>query len=120
IERGLKQRYPGPEDWTLEAVPLHDAMVGNVRTVLFMLLGAVGFLLLIATVNVANLVLARAASREREIAVRAALGAGRRRIIAQLITESIVLASIAGVAGLALTWAGTRALIALAPPGIPR
>src|SRR6266536_4986658 len=70
ITNGLKRRYPGPEDWTLETVPLQESMVGDARTVLYVLLGAVGFLLLIATVNVANLVLARAASREREIAVR--------------------------------------------------
>ena len=120
VSAGLKRQYPGPEDWTLDALPLHEAIVGDVRRILYVLLGAVGFLLLIATANVANLLLARAASREREIAVRGALGAGRGRIVGQLVTESVVLGAVSGVAGLAMAFWGTRALIALAPEGIPR
>jgi len=120
ISAGLKRRYPGPDAWLLNAVPLQDAIVGDVRAILYALLGAVGFLLLIATANVANLLLARAAARDREIAVRGALGAGWARIAAQLVTESVVLAIVAGAAGLLVAAWGTRALLALAPEGIPR
>jgi putative ABC transport system permease protein len=120
IAAGLRRRYPGPDAWRLDAVPLQDAIVGDVRAILYALLGAVGFLLLIATANVANLLLARAASRDREMAVRGALGAGRARIAAQLITESVVLAIVAGAAGLLVAAWGTRALLVLAPEGLPR
>src|SRR3954469_10502135 len=120
IADGLKRRYPGPNLWTYSLVPLQEQMVGDVRRMLYLLFGAVGFLLLIATANVANLLLARARSRTREIAVRAAIGAGRGRIVAQLVTESVVLGVLSGLAGLLIASWGTQALLAIAPEGIPR
>jgi putative ABC transport system permease protein len=120
IADGIKRQYPGPNDWVYSLVPLQEQIVSDVRRILYLLFAAVGFLLLIATANVANLLLARGGSRAREIAVRAAIGAGRGRIAAQLITESLVLGVIAGLAGLLIASWGTKALLAFAPEGIPR
>jgi predicted permease len=105
---------------TFNAVSLNDVILGDVRRPLLVLLGAVGFVLLVACANVANLLLARASARQTELAVRSALGAGRVRLLRQLLTEAVVLGGAGAVAGLAIAHLATRALVVMQPADLPR
>ena len=121
IARRLEAQYPeSNKGWSVTFVPLLEETVGGSQRTLLVLLGAVGFVLLIACANVANLMLARSAARQKEFAIRAALGAGRIRVIRQLLTESLILASCGGVLGLLLAYWGIDILTLLKPANLPR
>lgn len=121
VSKSLTAAYPDTNTGIGAAVrPLKQTMVGEVSKLLLVLLAAVGFVLLIACVNVANLMLARAAARTREFAIRAAMGAGQARLVRQLLTESLVLALIGGAFGLLLAGWGTRSALRLLAQGLPR
>jgi predicted permease len=120
LSRQYPNDYPAPARWALRLVPVEEDLVGNMRTELFVLFGAVAFVLLISCVNLANLLLARSAGRQREIAVRLALGAGKARLIGQLLAESILLSAVSGAVAMSTVALMKTALLKLAPSDLPR
>src|SRR5438552_1852809 len=120
LQKQFAADYPLQNAWTVRLVPLKERVVGNVRQSLVLLLGAVGLVLLIGCVNVANLLLARASARGREMAIRRALGAPQARLTRQLLTESLLLSLFGGIAGLAILFLLKDFLLRLVPEGLPR
>src|SRR5580698_5357051 len=120
LSRAYPTEYPATAAWAVRLVPVKEDLVGPQRTELFILFGAVGFVLLIACVNIANLLLARSSGRRREIAIRLSMGASRARLARQLLTESMLLSVISGVIALFTVLLLKNAILSLAPPDLPR
>ena len=120
LQEALNKQYPDFSDRAVQVITLHHRLVGGVRPWMMMLLGAVALLLVIACANVANLMLARATARAREIGIRAALGAGRWRLIRGLLIEGVVLSTAGAIIGLGLAYAGVQSIKAWLPAGLPR
>jgi predicted permease len=120
LQKQFPADYPVQSGWKVRLVPLKETVVGDVRQSLILLLGAVGFILLIGCVNVANLLLARASARGREMAVRQALGAGRQRLMSQLLAESLLLSLAGGIVGLAILFCTRSFLLQFVPDSLPR
>jgi predicted permease len=120
LQKEFPEDYPPNSAWKVRLVPLKENVVGKVRQSLILLLAAVGLVLLIGCVNVANLLLARASARGRELAVRLALGAGRKRLMSQLLTEGLLLSVVGGIAGLAILFSTKGFLLQIVPDSLPR
>lgn len=120
IRRDFATDYPSRSQWTVRIRPLQEALVGNVRPILLVMMGAVILVILIASVNIANLLLVRASGRQREMSMRLALGAGRLRMIRQLLTESLILSLIAGAAGILTAVVVLQSIMRFVPFNIPR
>jgi len=116
----LAKRFPSsyPPKWRVELISFKETFPSGIREVLWVMFGAVGLLLLISCVNVSSLLLARASARQREMAMRSAMGAGRSRVFRQLLTESLLLGLLGGVAGVMGSWLGLKAILAIVPPGV--
>ena len=120
LQSEFPKEYPQQAGWSIRVLSAHQQLVGNVQTILFVVLAAVGLVLLIGCVNLANLMLARSSGRRREMAIRIALGASRRRLVAQLLTESLLLAFIGGALALIVLTLILQALVQFIPADIPR